>query len=99
VKRALASGADFSTAPILSATSFTTLATVRNVRAEASEVDPNVTFLAFLTAIEENDVLGAQDAASYLATWLGNGGFEPNWLPEEKDAFLMFAATVDVYAN
>lgn len=62
-------------------------------------MDPNKTFLAFLTAIEENDVLGVQDAAGFLATWLGNGGFEPNWLPEEKDAFLMFAAEVNVYAN
>lgn len=62
-------------------------------------MDPNITFLAFLTAIEENDVLGAQEAAGNLATWLGRGGFEPKWLPEEKSAFLMFVATVDVYAN
>ncbi len=62
-------------------------------------MDPNATLLAFLTAIDENDVLGAHEAAENLANWLGKGGFEPKWLPEEKSAFLMFVATVDVYAN
>ena len=99
-KPAKASGEAFTTAPIPSAMSFTTLATVRNVRAEASEVDPDTTFKAFLVAVEENDALGAQDAAINLASWLGTGGFEPRWLPEEKDAFLMFLALVPgVHAN
>jgi hypothetical protein len=64
-------------------------------------VDPNATFRAFLVAIGESDVLGAHDAADCLATWLGNGGFEPVWLPEERDAFLMFIANVPRpdYAN
>ena len=86
-------------APIRSVTWYSTRATVQSAPAGASDLDPNATFLAFLTAIEENDVLGAQDAAEYLATWLGNGGFEPKWLPEEKDAFLIFVAEVHVYAN
>ena len=63
-------------------------------------MDPNTTFLAFLTAVDEGDIIGAQDAVDCLAMWLGNGGFEPRWTPEEKDAFLMFASEVaPVYAN
>lgn len=62
-------------------------------------MDPNAVLLAFLTAVDECDLLGAQDAADLLTGWLGMGGFEPNWLPEEKDAFLMFAAGGQVLAN
>ena len=59
-------------------------------------MDPNATLQAFLTAINENDALGAQESADNLAAWLGRGGFEPNWLPEEREAFFLFL-TVEPY--
>ncbi len=62
-------------------------------------MDPNATLLAFLTAVDERDMLGAQSAADSLATWLGKGGFEPNWLPEEKEAFLVFITIEPIDAN
>lgn len=62
-------------------------------------MDPNKVLLEFLTAVDESDMLGAQNAADSLAAWLGKGGFEPNWLPEEKDAFLMFTTGGQVLAN
>lgn len=76
------------------------LVTVRNVRAGASELDPNATLAAFIVAVAEGDMLGAQDAADYLTMWLSSGGFEPHWTRDQKSAYLLFLTKVEpIYAN
>lgn len=94
-KPVLVSGEAYTIAPIRSVTWYHTLAIVLNVRAGASNLDPNATLAAFIVAVAEGDMLGAQDAALYLACWLGSGGFEPNWTHNQKDAFLVFMTEVE----
>lgn len=62
-------------------------------------MDPNACLERFITALDGNDIEEACIAQEDLTTWLGKGGFEPNWTsfkrngsPVTKEWFLSWVS-------
>jgi hypothetical protein len=42
-------------------------------------MDPNATIRLLNEAVEDRDLATAAELIDALVTWLGNGGFDPEW--------------------